>query len=750
VRTLNDELGELIRRHYRVYEEHGFAYLVHKTRGRGDIKVRGAARQHPAAGMIERMGRIGVPVNLQTPPWSQAELDERVRRGPHQSCMAHLDFLRQELLDFVRKGFWILLPYAAVKDLPGLRVSPMGVVPQRDRRPRLIVDYSFYEVNQGTVPVAPVESMQFGRTLERILAAAVKAHPRYGEVMGSKVDLSDGFYRIWVAMSGIPKLAVVFPQYPGEDQMIAFPLALPMGWINSPPYFCSVTESIADIANWFTLEIPFEPHPLEVEASTLPAELTSRDRERETSKAPARIRRHNRPLDVQDVYVDDFVGLVQGGLCRQRRHLRRLLHTIDLVFRPKDQHDSPWRNHVPSIKKFKKGDGAYLTHKTLLGWVVDTLKGTVGLPAHRQARLLAILQELQGKDKIQAKEWHKVVGELRSMTLAIPGSRNHFSVLQHALATADRSRVRITKAVKSQLRDLELLAKAAERNPSRLHDLIPDDPVLTGPCDASGEGMGGAWIPRYDAPSDHPIVWRSRFPPDVLRDLASRDCPDGPITNSDLELAGTIAHLDVAAHQFPLQGRTVLTVNDNTSAVAWRSKGSATTMGPASYLLGTAGHHQAHHRYQSLWHYMPGKANALGDDPSRLWHLTDPQLLAHFDSQYPQKLPWKIAQLRPEMRSVLISNLRRKRSEPALYLNEPPTRTPTGPLGRPSVPRLEPQLRSKNSHRQTSYLYSRFSLPLYDTDSLVPAKTRSEVEQWVTTSRPLARRSPTWVKRTLG
>ena len=74
--------------------------------------------------------------------------------APTSPVLEFLDFLREELLDFTKKGFWLVLPYRMVQQLAEvgplcwvLRVSPMGVVPQRNRRPRLIVDLSFYDIN---------------------------------------------------------------------------------------------------------------------------------------------------------------------------------------------------------------------------------------------------------------------------------------------------------------------------------------------------------------------------------------------------------------------------------------------------------------------------------------------------------------------------------------------------------------------------------------------------------------------------
>ena len=58
----------------------------------------------------------------------------------------------------------------------------------------------------------------------------------------------------------------------------------------------------------------------------------------------------------------------------------------------------------------------------------------------------------------------------------------------------------------------------------------------------------------------------------------------------------------------------------------------------------------------------------MADDCSRLWHLTDEQLLTHFDSHYPQSLPWQQCTLRPEMTFALLSALQRKQQPPELFL----------------------------------------------------------------------------------
>jgi hypothetical protein len=74
-----------------------------------------------------------------------------------------------------------------------------------------------------------------------------------------------------------------------------------------------------------------------------------------------------------------------------------------------------------------------------------------------------------------------------------------------------------------------------------------------------------------------PIMWRKPFPSHIQATLVSWDKSTGTITNSDLELAATIAQQDVLVNTFDLRERTIHTGSDNIPAVYWQRKGSTTT-----------------------------------------------------------------------------------------------------------------------------------------------------------------------------
>jgi hypothetical protein len=79
---------------------------------------------------MERIRRNGAPVILSSAPWSEETKQERFDRGPHKSANEFVEFLGVEYLDFLKKGYWMLLPHSAVKDMVNVRWSPLGVVPQ--------------------------------------------------------------------------------------------------------------------------------------------------------------------------------------------------------------------------------------------------------------------------------------------------------------------------------------------------------------------------------------------------------------------------------------------------------------------------------------------------------------------------------------------------------------------------------------------------------------------------------------------
>jgi hypothetical protein len=121
-------------------------------------------------------------------------LDERMARGCHRSATEHRDFIREEMADFVESGFYVV-PYPRY-DTCLDSGYPLGIKEERDRRARLVVDHTWFLINQHTLEWTTKEAMQFGGALPHP-AKIYHADPVRPRLPG-KYDIKDGFYRMMI------------------------------------------------------------------------------------------------------------------------------------------------------------------------------------------------------------------------------------------------------------------------------------------------------------------------------------------------------------------------------------------------------------------------------------------------------------------------------------------------------------------------------------------------------------------------
>jgi hypothetical protein len=186
----------------------------------------------------------------------------------------------------------------------------------------------------------------------------------------SKIDLSDGFWRMIVDEDQKWNLCYVMPDPPGAPIRIVVPSALQMGWAKSPPYFCAATQAGRDVAQHLVdgaFQLP--PHPLE--SYVLPDEgetLTPSQRD-EIFRFVA-------------VYVDDYILAAVESKDRTlvRRMARAALFAIHSVFPPPEVTGHEGGKDPISMKKLEKGDAKMARVKEILGFIVEGVGRTVGLP----------------------------------------------------------------------------------------------------------------------------------------------------------------------------------------------------------------------------------------------------------------------------------------------------------------------------------------------------------------------------------
>lgn len=710
---------------------------------------------HPAAGLLSRIRRSGVPVLQSTLPWTLEQLDTAVQRGPHQSAKANATFMRDEISAMSDAGQWLVAPYRCVRNLPGLRLSPSGVIPQRNRRGRPIIDYTFSGVNAATISVAP-DSMQFGHADRRIVQTLHRADTRHGPVHLSKDDISDAFMRAWLGAHSVPILGALLPSHDDEEPLVGFPLVLPMGWIDSPPYLCAITETVADLTNarLAVNDLAQDAHRLDDVADTRPPDLPRPPRTARGDRGlpPPHVRSRGplqAPVNRVDVFMDDFIQMSQSPKKDRRAVRRTLFECLDSVLRPLAPSDNPCRKEPNSVKKLKQGDGAWTTRKVILGWIMDTVQRTIELPPHRLERITELLDSIPTHQRrTSRKKWQQLLGEFRSMILAIPGGRGMLSQLQATLTysptASPTDRLTLSKAVHDQLADLRRLAEDLGSRPTRWGEVVDSDPAFVGSIDASADGMGGVWIDALQKLP--PLLWREKFPGEVTKAVVSWTNPTGALTNSDLEQAGLVCHPDILAQQHDLRERTICVLSDNTAAISRDNRGSTSTDAASAYLCRLAALHQRAYRYRLRSSHIPGTLNVMADILSRRWELSDSQLLALFDTEFPQALPWQLCQLRSEMSSSAMQALWKERCSPDFLVDATLPPLPTGTSSWSSVNNLAWQPTLPRAKIQS--LGCKSSPSEYETAGFRPAAGLSDLVQWRTPSYSLHRRTPCWVRPT--
>ena len=126
------------------------------------------------------------------------------------------------------------------------------------------------------------------------------------------------------------------------------------------------------------------------------------------------------PLSYINVFVNDsFCSVQTTSTAWQVCNI--LMHVIDDVFRPIDPNHVPFRHEPVSIKKLQQVDCPWRTIKLVMGWIIDTTIMTIHMPPHLINWLFEILHSIPTNQKrTSIKKWHSVLGELRSMALALP------------------------------------------------------------------------------------------------------------------------------------------------------------------------------------------------------------------------------------------------------------------------------------------------------------------------------------------
>jgi hypothetical protein len=178
-------------------------------------------------------------------------------------------------------------------------------------------------------------------------------------ILMSKLDISDGFWRLIVRDADCFNFAYVLLQWEGKPCRMVVPSAVQMGWVESPSLFCAVTESARDLAQHFVdAAVPLPPHQVKLSMAIKDVPMRGR------AKMPSKF---------LQVYVDDFCYAVTQS--KDGAHIpiirRRAIHGIMAVFPPPAVTKHQDCNEPILASKLLKGDGNFESKKDMIGFSFD-------------------------------------------------------------------------------------------------------------------------------------------------------------------------------------------------------------------------------------------------------------------------------------------------------------------------------------------------------------------------------------------
>jgi hypothetical protein len=673
-----------------------------------------AQRLLPAATYetLVKYSLVGVPTNC-GPDWPGEVIEVAKALGPHVSAMTpeNVQLVWEDVQYQADAGFVKIMPeheMFAGQTPPNLKISRLAVVPQRNRRGRLILNLSAavelpparktesrrkckrtqLSVNETTQPAADQEAVKkLGTAILDALLMQFET-PCQWEVLWSKIDLSDGFWRMIVEAGQEPNFVYEMPAHPErQGKWFVVPSSLQMGWTNSPAYFCATTEAtqqvIVRLLAMSAHNGALEKHVHEEHCAIVDQELYWSQRAEW--------------LIFLRVFVDDFIMAIAGPPDRESRNAeilwltRATLHGIHSVFPPPSVSNHINGRDSISIKKLVAGDGKFREEKLILGFAFKGGAGsdrTVGLSVEKATAYLDdIRTALERPQRHMSKaEFQKLHGRLTHASQVMPCMGGFMSEMNEVLASAHITVGLGKKApIRETLEDFAFFLEQAHLNPSHIAEIVGTDlPHIYGYTDACRSGMGGVILPatRWLRPS----VWRCKFPTDIV-DLFDA----GSLSVNDLELAANFAAERTAEHmvQGEIEGLNSWFGSDNTTTVSWKTK-KATKASTRSHfapqiLRAEALLQRYTRRGPQDIGYIEGSQNLLGDFPSRSFNEGfhegpggDAAFLLEFSHRHPLPLQlgrWQLAPLPDAIFSAICSMLR------GIVITCARTRTGTGDTG---------------------------------------------------------------------
>jgi hypothetical protein len=537
------------------------------------------AEVHPFAPTLWKWQQ-GIPVDC--------GIEAAVEHGPHPMARSpeSIALFIEDIEYQIKASFCRVFTWKELKCcLPAnLKIYPVAVVPQVGRRGQIILDLLFpvYQkingvvtvtqesVNESTVLKAPSEVVKEIEKVFLRLLQYMHDMPEGLHVLFSKLDVSNGFWRLVVQEADSYNFAYVLPQQDGEPIRIVVPSAVQMEWVESPSLFCAVAKSAWDFTQHLVDNRVCLPlHPLEDKISI--------------KNVPMRAQTAT-PTKLLQVYVDNFCNAATQSLGRSHIPMIRQvsIHGVHAIFPEPAVTGHQNRKDPLSKKKLEQGDGNFVSTKDMIGFTFDGIKWTIQLPPVKAKAYICETHCILRRKSVPLKDLRTLVSKLRHASIILPAKHGFFTTINVVMKIGTKV-IGLGKAseIRVALEDLCSLLRMLGLQPTHIRELVVEMPRYAGYHNAAVEGAGGVWF--LLAHKMQPVMWRLLFPCNVSDEVVSFDNPRGRLTNLDLELAAEVLSVGVILAEAPVIKQEPLgMLCDNTPAVSWIEKMASKSSTPTA------------------------------------------------------------------------------------------------------------------------------------------------------------------------
>ena len=627
------------------------------------------ATNHDAIPLLHGYANGGCPVNCGT-NWTKEHILLMLARGPHRSAQNKkaVRQLRQETQEKIKHNYARVVRWGEIKnDIPTkLKVSPVAMIPHKSKPFRCILDLSFTlrhngvtysSVNERTTKLARPEAMaQLGQVIRRLIHH-MAIHRHHGHSFKfAKLDVKDGFWRMAVSNEDAWNFCYVLPSLQDrsslDDIEIVVPNSLQMGWCESPPFFCSGSETARDIIERIKND-DLPPHKYENDMLKTVRETDS-------------VRHLSGLTTLLEVYVDDFIAAC-NDIRRPTllRLSRAMLHGIHSIFPPPEVTGHNGFDSV-AYKKLVGGDGVWDTQKEILGWIIDGEAYTIQLPPKKCADMCILIRRILKQKKSPLHEFQKLAGKLQHASTALPNGRALFTPFDMAMRH-DPQFITIDDTMRQCLEDWKCLIKHMTKEPTSVRQLITLPPTYISYTDACKLGAGGVWC--SGTTTLKPFLWQVEWPAEIQTALVTTENPTGSITINDLELAGALlGFLVLESTNVTIKYCHLASFCDNMTTVVWAYKLRNSKSKIAGYLLRYLGLRMHQAKCSSMVpHHIAGEDNIMADVISRAfkngkYFQISNNLVSYFNSHFPlaQNESWHECHVPNKLLSSVIACLQGK------------------------------------------------------------------------------------------